>query len=1153
MRKSFKWIFTASLAAFAVIGCAKQGDLDKLGERIDGIENRVSALEDAVKQLNETEIPNLQGLVRALEGNVTVKSVVETEDGYTITFSDGTIAELKNGADGKDGVSAVDGVGVATIEENENGYLITFTDGRSIQVNHGVDGSDGKQVGVTVVDGVYVWTVDGEVLTDEEGNPIPVTGAAGTDGTTPTVGITLEDGVYVWTVNGEVLKDDEGNSIPVAGKDGITPQFGIFEGTWIISYDNGENWKTLGLTVDTDYSAYLDPDKETDDYIVLVVGATEVQIPKEKPFALIFSTIENNGVIAGEEVSYPYTITGVNATDETDVDIIGIIGDWTAEVVPTGNAAGALNVKVTENTTAKITVYAANHKGKTDIRTLKFEEGVLEAIIETKDIDWEGGELDLAVKTNRAYEIYVPADAQDWITVTPETKVRTDNYTITVAKNETGAYRQATLKVLNQAGKSIKDIEILQYANPNAPVDLASVLDLPDDQSVVANGLTVVAASKASTIVTDGETFSYVAGYTGEAGTVIDVTGTKKTDDLDLPYIEATDVKVNAEAEAVEVDKKDYYMYIDYGDTYFYTAYNGVVSLKDGVYHVTAGEEPSQFIVENPVQDMSGMEGKLVALSGWVKVIDYQRRVKNDLYIVLTDVHEVSFTEEAGWKPYYGGPNSGDSSYPEIIGNEVSAPQEGVYYCLNVLSADDVEAYGSLSNALLACFVESSDFVLSYLSYYQLAYGLDYDTAFGHLAYADSEAEKWSTFDYGSYYAVAVGVDAEGRLSGKYAVSEFEKKDPSVFAKYEDFLGEWALGSASVEITEKVKGETYSISGLPGYDGKNYPAVEAVYDSKAGKFTLKEQELLDYTSQYGPAKRILAGVFAYGSDTYSYFWFNSESNGDVPQLIFTASLMEDGTISLVPGNCPYGSFVGFNYAWVITSGNYARQGNVMDTVALPNVMTPFTLDMEAYNAWLGSWKFGDQTWTIETKEAGKTYSVNGIGGIDFPFSANFNASTKEFELHTQANVATIELTDDTGSAFEAEMGLFGNIRYQGTVYYWGDDAKIASAALSESRTATLTPAVCSSYGNFIGFTIYGETAETAYALCDFIALPLDVKAASGASTTSVSPYTLSKEYNPVGVSGKTVGETLSASIRCKALDSDIPVWNGKSMRKAVEF
>ena len=68
---------------------------------------------------------------------------------------------------------------------------------------------------------------------------------------------------------------------------------------------------------------------------------------------------------AGETAAFPYTIAGVNAADETDVDVIGIIGDWTAEVVPTDNASGVLNVTATTGASAKISVYAANHKGKT--------------------------------------------------------------------------------------------------------------------------------------------------------------------------------------------------------------------------------------------------------------------------------------------------------------------------------------------------------------------------------------------------------------------------------------------------------------------------------------------------------------------------------------------------------------------------------------------------------------------------------------------------------------------------------------------------------------------------------------------------------------------------------------------------------------------
>ncbi|MBR1576635.1 MAG: hypothetical protein IJ654_09350 [Bacteroidales bacterium] len=1114
MKKAFKWmILAASLTAVAAVGCVKSSDLDEVNGRIDGLEKRVVTLEEQVKQLNEVDVPGLASLVRGLQGNITVASVVETDEGYVINFSDGTTATIKNGVDGK-AVNGYDGVTILSIEESEEGYLITFSDGQKVFLKHGKSGIDAQKIGIKPVDGVYYWTIDGEVLTDDEGNPIPVSGVDGEDGTTPKVSITLEDGIYVWTVNGAVLKDDEGHSIPVAGKDGkdgVTPQFGILDGHWVVSYDNGETWKTLGLTSDTDYSAYIDPDKETDDYIVLVVGATEVQIPKEKAFTLTFTTIENNGVKAGETVSFPYTISGVNASDETDVDVIGIIGDWTAEVVPTDNASGVLKVTATENVAAKVTVYAANHKGKTDIRTLKFEEGVLEAIIETHDIDWEGGELDLAVKTNVSYHIFIPAAAEDWITVSPETRVRTDNYTIQVAKNETGSYRQTTLQVLDAKGNSVKDIEILQYANPDAATDLASVVALPDDKAVSLKGVTVVAASKQSTIVTDGEAFSYVAGYAGEAGKVINVTGTKKTDGFGLGYVEAGEVTVDAEAQAVQVSTKEHYLYYGMGQNdfdYFYTSYNGVVAEQDGVYYLAGLEKPQQFVVEDPVQDLSALVGRLVALSGWVKTVDFEKDVKEDIHIVLTDIHAVSFSQETGWELYYGGPNSGNASYPEVIGNNVASPVEGNYYTLSVYAAAALSQYESMSDFLLSSLTSLSDDVLYYITLYHQYYGDSYDDAFAYLAHVESAYESFREFPYGQYVIVAAGVDAEGRLSGKFNYSVFEKKDPSVFAKYEDFLGEWKLGSDIVTIEEKVNGETYSISGLPGYDGNNYPAVEGVYDAEAGKFTVSDQALRDFTNaNYGACKRIFQGVFTSGNE-YGYYWFNSSRYNDEPTVIFTAALQDDGSVNLEAGSCPYGTYSGFRYAWVIVNEanpNY-RAGNWLSTTALPNQLTKVAVDMDSYNSWIGSWQFGDQTWTIAPKVEGKTYSVTGIAGIsDLPIEAQFNAATSAFELYEQEDIATVNLTLEQGAdPVPAVVCLFGDILFNGQYYYWGGGSKLATAVLSASNTATLTPEPCSTYGDFVGFTYYGVVGSSVYNLTDRVTLPREVRSASGSSVKTSS-------------------------------------------------
>ncbi len=1082
MKKVIKWILAASFVAFAAISCAKQSDLDKMSERIDGIDNRLSTVEATLKQLNEIDVPGLRNLVEAITKNVTVKSVVETEDGFTLTFSDGTVAEVRNGRDGHDGRPGYDGVTIESIQESEGGYVVTFSDGNKVFLKNGTNGIDGSQLDIKLVDGVYYWTVDGKVLTDDEGNPMPVSGVDGKDGETPVVGITLVDGIYVWTVNDSVLKDDEGNPIPVAGVDGVTPQFGIMDGHWVVSYDEGKTWKTLGLVSDTDYSAYIDPDQETDDYIVLVVGATNVQIPKEKAFTLTFTTIEDNGVSAGETVAFPYTIAGVNANDETDVDVIGIIGDWTAEVVPADMASGILNITAGESETAKVTVYAANHKGKTDIRTLKFEDGVLEAIIETKDIDWEGGELDLTVKANQAYEIVIPEEAEEWISVAPVTRVHEDNYKINVAKNESGSYRQATLKVVNAKGVSVKDIEVLQYANPEAATELASVLALPDEKAVAVKGVTVVAASKVSTIITDGETFSYVTNFIGTPGTVINLSGVKNTDDLGLGYIAVTDVSLDTEAEPVEVSTKDNYLYFGMGQngfTYFYTAGNGILSEKDGAYYIPGVEEPQQFVFEDPTQDLSALTGKFVAFSGWVKAVDTADAAE-DIITVVTDMRAVTFAEEAAWKVAYEGETSDDKDYPELVTNTVAGSSDS-YYTLVVFPEEAVTEIGSFENFLNVAAYQASDEILYYLTYFGQVYDLDYDTAFGYLAYQGSDYSEFRRFDFGKYYAIAIGLDEEGRVSGKYAYTAFEKEDPSIKLSYEDFLGVFNVSGAEWTVSQKENGVSYNIDGIPGSTrmaarGGNTTLV-ARYDAENGTLYAVEQEMAAYddpsTNNYGPLKDYFSGYFSANNDTYPNFPLYGDA-----ATVFTLVGQKDGTFRMDAGECTYGVFSFFQFHWLIQTGQYAGRGNTYQpSVSLP-VSGIVKLNKVAgkYEDFLGTWKVGQDEWTLTQKEAGKTYTLTGVygsthlySGVSGAIEANFDAETGELYLMDQY---LGQFNSDEISAFSANPygmcsdNVCGIFVYGGSAYAGYPNngittpGRILTGSLDASGNVVLAPGEC---------------------------------------------------------------------------------------------
>ncbi|MBO5972329.1 MAG: hypothetical protein J6Q07_04910, partial [Alistipes sp.] len=147
-----------------------------------------------------TNIEALQTIVEALQNNDYVTSVTPVVDGgktvgYTINFSKSGAVTIYHGENGKDGANG------------ENGL-----DGHS------------PQIGVKQhTDGIYYWTLDGEWLTDANGNKIKAVGIDGANGSNGTNGV-----------------------------DGITPQLKIENEYWYISYDNGTTWTQLGKATGED-------------------------------------------------------------------------------------------------------------------------------------------------------------------------------------------------------------------------------------------------------------------------------------------------------------------------------------------------------------------------------------------------------------------------------------------------------------------------------------------------------------------------------------------------------------------------------------------------------------------------------------------------------------------------------------------------------------------------------------------------------------------------------------------------------------------------------------------------------------------------------------------------------------------------------------
>ena len=263
------------LTLLSVLSCYDDSAIwDKLQEH----EERIDRLEKLCNELN-SNISALEGIVEALQANDYVTGIYTlTEEGvdlgYKITFSKSGDINIYHGKAGAAGAPGQDGA-------------------------DGADGKDGHtpQIGVRKdTDGIYYWTLDGEWLTDSEGNKIPTTGKDGADGEPGEDGKPGAPGQ-----DGEDGEDGEAGKPGQNGKDGVTPLLKIEDDYWYISYDNGQSWQQLYKAVGEDGAAgangtdgapgkdgqsfFQSVDTTNPNYIILTLAdGTTIKIPTWKAF-----------------------------------------------------------------------------------------------------------------------------------------------------------------------------------------------------------------------------------------------------------------------------------------------------------------------------------------------------------------------------------------------------------------------------------------------------------------------------------------------------------------------------------------------------------------------------------------------------------------------------------------------------------------------------------------------------------------------------------------------------------------------------------------------------------------------------------------------------------------------------------------------------
>ena len=137
MKKFFQMVAFASLTV-AMSACYND---DELWNKVDELETKVEA--------NASDIATLSALVDALNNGKVIVDTQQTENGYVLTFNDGSQVSVlngKDGADGKDGANGKDGESGAngdsfftSIEETDDIVIITLADGRVIKLPKALD------------------------------------------------------------------------------------------------------------------------------------------------------------------------------------------------------------------------------------------------------------------------------------------------------------------------------------------------------------------------------------------------------------------------------------------------------------------------------------------------------------------------------------------------------------------------------------------------------------------------------------------------------------------------------------------------------------------------------------------------------------------------------------------------------------------------------------------------------------------------------------------------------------------------------------------------------------------------------------------------------------------------------------------------------
>ena len=382
----------------------------------------------------------------------------------------------------------------------------------------------------------------------------------------------------------------------------------------------------------------------------------------------------------------------------------------------------------------------------------------------------------------------------------------------------------------------------------------------------------------------------------------------------------------------------------------------------------------------------------------------------------------------------------------------------------------------------------------------------------------------YKPFSIGEYEMWLLGCTESGHLTGDYAAGSFKvEASAAQLEAYNKWIGEWNVTRSSVTdkwvISEKIAGASFYITGIDGV--VDYP-VEADFDAANDCIYLYAQNCGELAYNGVTYVMYLCGVISYAGQLYPVT--PSGSGFDVAVVRKSgenaATIESAGSVSVsgigdldVVGMCYYADDPNSDNGLIFNRSNFYMW---------PEKMTQVVYDENdpVYKSFLGKWnikrmdsewdssasaykQLGEvtDTWTIEPKLAGSSYTITGFEGFtDVSIVANYNPTSGTFTVSEQS--FTI------GEYNLATLGLFyysGNAQYPAGNYLWDEGAVVFSGKIS-GDTITLTPAQAGSYGDFIMFQLFNIQSDGAFTYHEVgYALPNTLTKAQASSAAPRAP------------------------------------------------